>query len=248
VACPHGQLLAVDGEVPFGRGWYGCDATEWLKRRRSRLTLRLCVLARHLGHWLLQESLEGLRRMFTDSDRIACTQSELDTRCAYPSSQNSDGEDVWTCMQEGGTVDTSGQMNGGVLVWEYEGSQVCKRTGADCLIGLQYMCGHTSARIALTTPCEQRTLVPCGGITFQTVQAQLDTSIGIGPNCGNLLAGEPLSKFALSVWFKGDCPTSFIVYPAELAECAKAYLETVRFDCAVGLTCGATGLMGGCAC
>lgn len=120
------------------------------------------------------------------------------------------------------------------------------RTGSDCLIGLDEACGQTSPRIQVTTPCPDRTLVSCNVYPDETAQTDLDHSVGVPDAC--LGQSAPRVQTALSVWFNGDCPSSFIVYPPDLADCVKAYLETVRFDCAAGLVCGASGMTGGCAC
>jgi len=181
------------------------------------------------------------------SNNRACPRSEIGVRSVYPSAQSSDAEDIWTCTEEGGTLDTNGTLSGSTVTnWELPGPTVCKRTRQDCLIGLDEECGLTSPRIELTTSCADRTVVRCTVFPDETEQTVLDGTVGVPEAC--LTGSGYYGETALSVWFNGDCPTSFIVYPADIADCVKGYLETVRFDCAAGLVCGATGLAGGCPC
>ncbi len=188
----------------------------------------------------------------TKPESLQCARALLGTRCAYPSTLSHDIEDIWTCTEEGGTLDANGDIVPGSTVTNWQSEiAVCKRTGTNCLIGLNDVCGRTSPRIELTTPCENRTVLNCHydtGYNGVSKQQALDTTGLIPPECYTTGTGAFYGRSALSVWFKGDCPTSFIVYPPELADCVKTYLESVRLECAAGLMCGATGMTGGCAC
>jgi len=158
-----------------------------------------------------------------------------------------EGEDIWTCSYSAGP-------DGGVTTyWNYE-PLVCRRTNDDCLAIFDevMLCGTKSRRIDVTSPCQDRTPVSCTPQTNaqdQSAQVELDNTIDeLVNSCFDPLS--PSYSGALTVWFNGDCPTSFLVYPPEIADCVRGKLETVCFDCAAGLFCGTSDYVqvGGCAC
>jgi hypothetical protein len=180
----------------------------------------------------------------TDSSAARyCSASLSGVRCAYPAPYP-DGQDIWTCTEEGGTLDPYGRIIPGttVFAWEIE-SKVCKRTGNDCTLdNIQ----PSDPRTPLTTTCESRAQVTCPIDPDTTAQTALDfllTTVLV--DClgvANLVGASA----ALSVWFEGDCAKEFVAYPSLLNACVQKRLEAERYDCSSGLVCGATGLLGGC--
>jgi hypothetical protein len=158
---------------------------------------------------------------------LSCPDSLAGVTCVYPSSLSPGVQDIWTC-------DKGLYAN----PWlEYQ--RTCKRTGGDCLVDADYPGGLSGARIQLTSSCASRPVVNCLLIANDTAQTALDSMMRtIASNC--LESTGATTGGALSVFFDGDCPTSFIVDPTELADCVGAQLESERLDCASGLVCGAS--------
>jgi len=161
----------------------------------------------------------------------SCLDSLAGVTCAYPSSLSPGVQDIWTC-------DKGLYAN----PWlEYQ--RTCKRTGGDCLVDADYPGGLSGARIQRTSSCASRPVVNCLVIANDTVQTALDSMMRtIASNC--LESTGATTGGALSVFFDGDCPTSFVVDPTELADCVGAQLESERLDCASGLVCGASDYVG----
>jgi hypothetical protein len=162
----------------------------------------------------------------------SCAASLIGVRCAYPSPVSGDAEDIFTCVGGG--------------YWEGPDSHVCKRSGNDC--GPDSLLGPYSPPVELTTCGNNFAVQACSIGADVTAQDALDQAMeGVVASC--LDSAEQLGTAtsltaALSVWFDGDCPTSFVVYPAEFADCVQTQLGTQRFACASGLSC-ATGEVGG---
>jgi hypothetical protein len=156
----------------------------------------------------------------------------IGVRCAYPSPISGDAEDIFTCVSAG--------------YWEGPDLHVCKRSGNDC--GIDSLLGPYSPPVELTTCGSNFSVQACSIGADVTAQDALDQAMG-GVVASCLDSAERLGTAtsltaALSVWFDGDCPTSFVVYPAEFADCVQTQLETQRFSCASGLSCG-TSEVGG---
>jgi hypothetical protein len=168
---------------------------------------------------------------------LSCPDSLAGVTCVYPSSLSPGVQDIWTC-------DKGLYAN----PWlEYQ--RTCKRTGQDCLVDADHPSGLSGARIQLTSSCASRPPVSCPVVTNDTAQMALDNVMRtIASNC--LESTGATTGGALSVFFDDDCPTSFVVDPAELTDCVKAQLESERLDCASGLVCGASDYValgcGGC--
>jgi hypothetical protein len=162
---------------------------------------------------------------------LSCPDSLAGVTCVYPSSLSPGVQDIWTC-------DKGLYAN----PWlEYQ--RTCKRTGQDCLVDADRPSGLSGARIQLTSSCASRPLVSCPVVSNDTAQTALDNVMRtIASNC--LESTGATTGGALSVSFDGDCPTSFVVDPAELTDCIKAQLESERLDCASGLVCGASDYVG----
>ncbi|MGB8298542.1 MAG: ORF6N domain-containing protein [Polyangia bacterium] len=113
--------------------------------------------------------------------------------------------------------------------------------------------GPSSARIEITTSCSYRTEQDCSIGADATAQDGLDRMMAdlLGTCRDSAVASgtqRPTQPAALSVWFDGDCPTSLMVYPADLADCVQAQLEAKSFACASGLLCGMSDMVGSCPC
>jgi hypothetical protein len=182
---------------------------------------------------------------------LSCAPSSIGVRCAYPNPINGDAQDIFTCIDATGTNDPNGNPVTFGGYWEGPFARVCKRSGNDC--GIDSSLGPASLRVDLTRSCDNRTAQNCSIGADVTAQEALDQMIGgVVASCLNsaLLAGTtgPVQTAALSVWFDGDCPTSFVVYPAQLSDCVQAQLENQSFPCASGLSCSTSGTVGGCPC
>jgi hypothetical protein len=157
----------------------------------------------------------------------SCPDSLAGVTCVYPSSLSPGAQDILTCYK-------------GLYASSWSGYQrTCKRTGRDCLVDADHPDGLPGVPIQLTSSCASRSLVSCPVVTNDTAQTALDNVMRtIASNC--LESTGATTGGALSVFFDGDCPTSFVVDPAELTDCIKAQLESERLDCASGLVCGAS--------
>jgi hypothetical protein len=157
----------------------------------------------------------------------SCPDSLAGVTCVYPSSLSPGVQDILTCYK-------------GLDASYWSGYQrTCKRTGNDCLIDADYPSGLPGAPVQLTSSCASRPLVSCPVVSSDTAQTALDNVMRtIASSC--LKSTGATTGGALSVFFDDDCPTSFVVDPAEQADCIKAQLESERLDCASGLVCGAS--------
>jgi hypothetical protein len=170
---------------------------------------------------------------------FACPDSLVGVQCAYPSPLSSDSMNIAAC--------NAGPASNYWIFSEI----ICRRTGDDCVYnGAPSLVGLAPIQIA--SSCDSRSVVSCPVVANNTAQIALDNVVeGLATQCldSGLTAGTvpaTINSAALSVWFNGDCPTSFVVSPPELADCVKAQLEAERFDCAVGLQCGAGPAFVGC--
>jgi hypothetical protein len=182
---------------------------------------------------------------------LSCAPSSIGVRCAYPSPISGDLQDIFTCTDATGTNDPNGHLVTFGAYWAGPSLSICKRSGNDCDIDSSL--GPASSRVDLTRSCDNRTPQNCSIGADVTAQEALDQMmVGVVASCLNsaLLARttDPLQTAALSVWFEGDCPTSFVVYPAQFADCVQAQLENQSFPCASGLSCSTSGQVGGCPC
>jgi hypothetical protein len=185
------------------------------------------------------------------AQNVSCAPSLIGVRCAYPSPISGDVQDIFTCTDATGTDDPNGHLVTFGAYWDGPFARVCRRSGNDCDID-NYLV-PSSLRIDLTLSCDYRSAQNCSIGADVTAQEVLDRMMGgVVASCLNsaVLAGTttPSQQAALSVWFDGDCPTSFVVYPAEFADCVQARLETQSFPCASGLSCSTSGTVGGCPC
>ncbi len=165
---------------------------------------------------------------------LSCDSSQVGFQCIYPSSRSEDLQVVYQCTN---AIPGPGS-------WD-KGEYFCHRTGENCLVsGPVEEAGlpGPTVEVELTTACDQRTLVSCHDEPG-TVQRNLDVTLVYDVVLGCLPELHPSQTsltLTLTVYFDGDCPKRFLVYPAEATECVQRALETVRFDCAAGLVCGAT--------
>jgi hypothetical protein len=185
------------------------------------------------------------------AQNVYCAPSLIGVRCAYPSPISGDAQDIFTCTDATGTNDPNGHLVTFGGYWEGPFTSICKRSGNDC--DIDYYLVPSSKRTELTRSCDYRTAQNCSIGADVTAQEALDRMIGgVVASCLNsaVLAGttDPLQQASLSVWFDGDCPTSFVVYPAQLSDCVQAQLENQSFPCASGLSCSTSGTVGGCPC
>jgi hypothetical protein len=185
------------------------------------------------------------------AQNVYCAPSLIGVRCAYPSPISGDAQDIFTCTDATGTNDPNGLLVTFGAYWDGPFARVCRRSGNDCDIDNDLV--PSSLRIDLTLSCDYRSAQNCSIGADVTAQEVLDRMMGdVVASCLNsaVLAGTttPSQHAALSVWFDGDCPTSFVVYPAEFADCVQAQLETQSFPCASGLSCSTSGTVGGCPC
>ena len=185
------------------------------------------------------------------TQNVSCAPSLIGVRCAYPSPVSGDAQDIFECADATGTNDPNGNTVTFGGYWEGPFASICKRSGNDC--GPDSLLGPYSPRIDLTRSCDYRTAQNCSIGADVTAQEALDQMmVGIVASClsSAVLHGttDPIQKASLSVWFDGDCPTSFVVYPAQLSDCVQAQLEDRSFPCASGLSCSTSGTVGGCDC
>jgi hypothetical protein len=172
-----------------------------------------------------------------------CSASLSGVRCTYPALYP-DGQDTCTCTEEGGIPGPDGATIPGTAIFAWVClSDVCKRTGNDCTLGLVL---PSDPRTQLTTACESRNQISCMNARDITAQSALDNLLGsLVIDClsaANLI----LTPAAVSVWFDNGCPKEFVVHPSSIADCVQKRLESERYDCSSGLVCGATGQLGGC--